>query len=113
MISGRRRPAIAVTAGDRARSRPRSASSRGHVLVSFVVSFNYVQSRSAHTTQDGQPRSQTLLNPGGRVPTDLESVLGQPPESSDLASAATLSKHNGDSLREHADALEGLNSRPH
>ena len=46
-----------------------------HVLVSFLVSFIYVRNRSARITEDGQPRSRTLLNRGGRTPTDLESVL--------------------------------------
>jgi hypothetical protein len=45
-------------------------------LVSFLVSFAYVRNRSTRITEDGQPRSQTLLNRDGRMPTDLESVLG-------------------------------------
>ena len=48
---------------------------QGRPLVSLLVSFSYVQRRSAYTTQDRQPRSRTLLNPSGRIPTDLESVL--------------------------------------
>ena len=46
-----------------------------HVLVSFVVSFSYVRSRSARATQDKQPKSRTLLNQRRRTPTELESVL--------------------------------------
>jgi hypothetical protein len=46
----------------------------GHALVSFV----YVRNRSARTTEDGQPRSRTLLTYDGLSPTDLKSVLGTP-----------------------------------
>ena len=48
-------------------------------LVSFVVSFSYVRRRSARTTEDGQPRSRTLLNRGEPRRADLESVLGASP----------------------------------
>ena len=41
----------------------------GLVLVSLLVSFGYVQERSAHSTQDRRPRSRSLLTyagvPGG------------------------------------------------
>lgn len=50
----------------------------GQALVSFLVSFVYVRNRSARITEDGQLRSQTLLNRSERIPTDLESVLGHP-----------------------------------
>jgi hypothetical protein len=51
----------------------------GHAVVSFVVSFVYVQRRSARTERDRQPRSWTLLNRGEPGPTDLESVWGLSP----------------------------------
>jgi hypothetical protein len=49
-----------------------------HVLVSFAVSFSYVRRRSAHTTQNRQPRSRTLLTYDGLSPADLESMLRIP-----------------------------------
>jgi hypothetical protein len=48
----------------------------GQALVSFLVLFVYVRNRSAHTTEDGQPRPRTLLTFAGLSRADLESVLG-------------------------------------
>ena len=48
----------------------------GQVPVSFLVSFAYVQSRSARTTEDAHSRSRTLLTFAELSPADLESVLG-------------------------------------
>ena len=56
---------------------PSQTPTSWHVLVSFAVSFSYVRRRSAHTTQNRQPRSRTLLTYDGLSPADLESVLGQ------------------------------------
>jgi hypothetical protein len=39
-----------------------------------LVSFAYVRKRSARTTEDGQPRSQTVLTYPGPSRADLESV---------------------------------------
>ena len=39
----------------------------GLVLVSLLVSFGYVQERSAHSTQDRRPRSRTLLTYAGTL----------------------------------------------
>jgi hypothetical protein len=51
----------------------------GHVrLVSLLVSFSYVLRRSARTTENRQPRSQTFLTCVGLSRADLESVLGEP-----------------------------------
>ena len=47
------------------------------VSVSFLVSFGYVQNRSARITQDRRPRSRTSLNFAGPGCADLESVWGQ------------------------------------
>jgi hypothetical protein len=44
----------------------------------LLVSFSYVLKRSAHTTQDRQPRSRTLLTYIGPRHADLESVFEQP-----------------------------------
>ena len=47
-----------------------------HDLVSLLVSFSHVRGRSLGTTQNRQPRAQTLLTYDGLSPTDLESVWG-------------------------------------
>ena len=44
--------------------------------VSLVVSFIYVRNRSAHTTQDGQARSRTVMAYSEPGLTDLESEWG-------------------------------------
>jgi len=46
----------------------------GQALVSFLVSFAYVRKRSARTTEDGQPRSQTVPTYAGPSRADLESM---------------------------------------
>ena len=45
-------------------------------LVSFVVSFSYVRTRSACPTEDGQPRSRTVATYAVPSRADLESVWG-------------------------------------
>jgi hypothetical protein len=44
-------------------------------LVSFVVSFSYVRTRSTCPTEDGQPRSRTVATRAVPSRADLESVL--------------------------------------
>ena len=47
----------------------------GYRSVSFLVSFDYVQNRSARTTRGRQPRSRTLSTCAEPSRADLESVL--------------------------------------
>jgi hypothetical protein len=49
--------------------------SPGNAWPHDLVSFSHVRGRSPGTTQNRQPRAQTLLTYDGLSPTDLESVL--------------------------------------
>jgi putative restriction endonuclease len=60
-----------------------------HALVSFLVSFTYVRTRSVQSITNRRHRSRTLLTWPGLSPTDLESVLvqpGNPPRGANLVS---------------------------
>ena len=63
-------------------------------LVSNMVSFAWVRGCPPRPIRHGRPRSRTVVNPGERWPTLLESALGQPLRSSNLLSSATLTCRN-------------------
>lgn len=58
------------------------------VCAPAVKDFATVRNRSAHTTEDGQPRSQTVMTYSEPSPADLESVLEAALRSSNLPSSA-------------------------
>jgi hypothetical protein len=58
------------------------------VCAPAVKDFATVRNRSAHTTEDAQPRSQTVMTCSGPSPADLESVLEAALRSSNLPSCS-------------------------
>jgi hypothetical protein len=61
----------------------RSLDAAPRSLVSFAVSFVYIQQRPAYITRDMRPRSRTFPTCAEPSSTDLESVLAataKPPE---------------------------------
>ena len=50
------------------------------VCAPAVTDFATVRNRSAHTTEDAQPRSQTVMTYSGPSPADLECVLEAAPQ---------------------------------
>jgi hypothetical protein len=59
---------------------PGSPTRSAGVCASAVKDFATVRNRSAHTTEDGQPRSQTVMTYSEPSPADLESVLETAPQ---------------------------------
>jgi len=56
-----------------------NTSFRG-VCAPAVKDFAPVRNRSAHTTEDAQPRSQTVMTYKEPSPADLERMLKAPPQ---------------------------------
>jgi hypothetical protein len=63
-----------------------------HVLVSFVVSFGYVQTGSAHTRSARQQRSRTspIFGGLGRAENKTENLLGLPNEKPGMSAPARM-----------------------
>ena len=75
-------------------------------LVSNVVSFAWVRGCPLSPIRHSQASSRTVVNPGERGSTLLESVLGATLASSNLASSATLTCGNADRGGRHGGAAE-------
>jgi hypothetical protein len=56
------------------------AAPKAGVCAAAVKDFATARNRSAHTTEDAQPRSQTIMTCSEPSPADLESVLEAAPQ---------------------------------
>ena len=57
--------------------------------------FATVRNRSAHTTEDAQPRSQTVMTYSGPSPADVESVLEAAPQEFEISHPALPAATSG------------------
>jgi len=86
----RRLGAQSAQSGRLLRDRPRASSPRitAGVCAPAVKDFATVRNRSAHTTEDAQPRSQTVMTCSEPSPQTWKACWRQPLTSSDLPSSA-------------------------